>query len=80
MEILLPIEGAFPLTPVDLIEARVPSPWFCSSIGLTSRSGDGDLANRGLIGAIPAALGLKEGGNRDPAICLYALPGLSVPN
>ena len=36
IEILLLIEEAFSLIPIDLIEARVPSPRFYSSISLIS--------------------------------------------
>ena len=66
--------------PIDLIEARVPSPRFRSSIGLTSRAGDNDLASKGLIGAIPATLELKKGSNKDLAVYLYTLLGLGIPN
>ena len=80
IEILLLIERAFSLTPIDLIEARVPSPWFYSSIGLTSRVRGGNLISRGLIRAIPTTLRLKKGSNRDLAIYLYILLGLGIFN
>ena len=66
--------------PVDLIETRVLSLRFYSSISLVSREGDSDFISRGLIRAIPVAFRLKKGGNRDLAIYLYTLLGLGIPN